>query len=499
MNESLNKYRYRRQFIAGSKFWGDEEYWRYIHITQNLKLSVHIDLPVQEVRRGEKTVLLLGYLIDPFQPELSDQDILNNLLEESTSFSGFTENTYRLSGRWAIIYVDKQQVHFFNDPFGMRQIYYAKADEEIWVGSEPAILSNCLGLQPCESDRGLLEFIHSESFKKKEHFWVGDKTRYREITHLLPNHYLHLNTGEVKRFWVNNEERYSVKAAAHKAAELLKKSLISANKRFELMMPVTAGWDSRVLLSASKEIKEDVFYFISTKNHLTEEDDDIRVPKKIFNNIGEEFCILDNLNEPDQEFLELLKLNVDLPRCLPKTLTFYEFFLHHQNKVNVNGRGGETVRSYYPFDKNPSADFLAKVTGYANDGFVQREIKNWLEEARPFASDHQIDLTDVYYWEQRMGNWGGTDPAEQDIAIEEFCPFNNRMIMMILLSTKRKYRIGPDYKLHKTIIGYLWSELLREPINPIPKYKFYKMLINSKIPLGTKTWFKKRLGIFPYN
>ena len=36
-----------------------------------------------------------------------------------------------------------------------------------------------------------------------------------------------------------------------------------------------------------------------------------------------------------------------------------------------------------------------------------------------------------------MGNWGTMYQAEQDIAIEEFCPFNNRKLLMILLSVDK--------------------------------------------------------------
>lgn len=495
----LKKDEFRRQFIAGSRFCGPEKFWKHIGISNDLKLSVHKDLPFTVFEEGAKKVFLLGYMIDPFHPDSENSDILEWLLNTSPDFSKLIKNTYPLGGRWVLIYTQQDKVFFFHDPFGMRQIYYGNVEGEFWCGSEPSILAHYLNLKPDKTDLNLNEFIHSDVFKKKEHFWIGDKTRYREIRHLLPNHYLDACTGKVERFWINHEQKHSVKKAAQKAGELLKNSLLSANKRFKLMMPVTAGWDSRVLLSASKEITDDLFCFISTKNHLTEEDDDVKIPKKLCERLGINFHVLDNLKEPDDTFLELLNTNVDMPRYLPKTLTFYEFYLNHQDKVNVNGRGAETARTYYPFEKDPTAAFLANVTGYPGNAFVLNEIENWLSNARSFAAKKEIDLIDLYYWEQRMGNWGGTDPAEQDVAIEEFCPFNNRKLMMILLSTKRKYRSGPDYRLHKKMISFLWDELLEEPVNPTSNRQHIKMLINSKIPQNLKNQIKKWFGVYPYN
>lgn len=495
----MEKFEYRRQFIAGSRFCGDERYWEHVQVTSNLKLSVHKDLPLNKVYQEDRKIFLLGYVIDPFQPDFTDSEILDWLIHESPDLSSLIENTYRLSGRWVIIFVQGQKVFFFHDPFGMRQIYYAGLQGEFWCGSEPSILAENLNVKPDKTNQYLNEFIQSSAFKKKEHFWIGDKTRYKEIRHLLPNHFIDVNTANIERFWINHERNYSVGTAAKKAGELLRNSLLSASKRFNLMMPVTAGWDSRVLLAASKDIKDDLYYFISTKNHLTKDNDDVKIPMILCERLGMNFHVLDNLREPDSEFLKLLNKNVDMPRQLPKTLTFYEFYRNHQDKVNINGRGAETARCYYPFEKNPTAEFLAKVTGYPGDNFAITEIKRWLEKVRPFLKDKKIDLIDFYYWEHRMGNWGGTDPAEQDVAIEEFCPFNNRKLMMILLSTKRKYRSEPNYKLHKEMIYYLWSELLAEPINPVSTFDYLKKYIKSKMPYTIKRKIKRGMGVYPYN
>lgn len=58
--------------------------------------------------------------------------------------------------------------------------------------------------------------------------------------------------------------------------------------------------------------------------------------------------------------------------------------------------------------------------------------------------------------------------AEQDIAIEEFCPFNCRLLYCLLLATPRRLRSGLDYPLYKQLIKHMWPEALALPFNPPP-------------------------------
>jgi hypothetical protein len=65
-----------------------------------------------------------------------------------------------------------------------------------------------------------------------------------------------------------------------------------------------------------------------------------------------------------------------------------------------------------------------------------------------------------------MGNWGALAPFEQDIAIEEISPFNNRSLIATLLKVHPSKRKAPNYELFRKLIQALWSDTLLEPINP---------------------------------
>jgi len=78
-----------------------------------------------------------------------------------------------------------------------------------------------------------------------------------------------------------------------------------------------------------------------------------------------------------------------------------------------------------------------------------------------------IRLLDLFYWENRVGNWLTTCQAEFDTAWQDiFTPFNCRLLLMNMLSVPEKYRRPPDYLFYRKLIQSLWSEVLQAPINP---------------------------------
>ena len=105
------------------------------------------------------------------------------------------------------------------------------------------------------------------------------------------------------------------------------------------------------------------------------------------------------------------------------------------------------------------------------------EFEKWLNEIKTITSKFGINILDLFYWEQRIGNWCANFGAELDIAIERFYPFNCRKLLEILLSINKKYRKYPDYTLYKELIKQLWSDTLKEPINPIKIIKKLRNLI----------------------
>ncbi|PFP72647.1 hypothetical protein COJ99_07285 [Bacillus cereus] len=489
---------YRRQFLLGSETMTIRKGWKKIRLNNEYCVTAHPDLSVTQVSSNNIQLTLLGYLFDPYCPKNSNEDILNRINEELTTFDDLCSKTYSLSGRWIIIFNDGVNIKILHDPCGMRQIYYTSHDGKTWCGSQPNIIAEELGLKE-DTNKDVLDFVKSSYYENQERAWVGDGSVIQGVKHLLPNHYLDLKTAAAERFWVNKENNeISIDECVEIVTSILKGSLAAANNRFDMMLAVTAGWDSRVLLAASKDIKNDVYYFVSTMNKLTSKDADIYVPVKLLNTLNLKLNIVKELKPLDDMFKLTLQKNVSMARDLPKTQTIYYAYNNFEGKVNINGNASEIARCYFD-SKRPSDNIdgyqLAKMEGYSSLPYAVSRLNEWHDSAISVCEENKIDILDLFYWEQRMGNWGTMYQAEQDIAIEEFCPFNNRRLLIALLKLGKEYRQGPEHIIYKKMINSLWPETLSEPINPLNFKAQVKKQILKMMPSSLKNKIKSTIRV----
>ena len=145
--------------------------------------------------------------------------------------------------------------------------------------------------------------------------------------------------------------------------------------------------------------------------------------------------------------------------------------------INLNGNGGEVMRCFYGRGVLPwrrvgralpetmtsaaLAASLATLAGYSpRQPYVRRQLRAWLLSAVPFARRAGIDLLDLFYWEQRMGNWGALYPREQDIAIEECSPLSNRDLFLRVLGLPSHRRCGPHFAFFREWAAHMWPEAM---------------------------------------
>ena len=89
------------------------------------------------------------------------------------------------------------------------------------------------------------------------------------------------------------------------------------------------------------------------------------------------------------------------------------------------------------------------------------------------GSTYNIPLDNLFYWEQRCGNWAAMCQMEFDTAWNDiFTPFNCRNLLLDILSVDERYRKRPNHLLYRKIMKKLWPEVLKFPINPHTRYKY---------------------------
>lgn len=476
---------YRRQYIIGDRFAEQFPSWSKVQISDELFATIHPELTYTKVTTPKFSLHLLGFVLHPLRPEDSDEQILQDLADSATSFGDLVRKTFILGGKWALIYIDAEGTRAWNDPVGARQIYYHHTDQgTTWLASQPHMIAEMLDL-PTTQDPEKLDFIsfrkppHIESGWVHEFGWIHDCTSYDDVHHLMPNKYLHLQNRKLVRYFpvTPTKEISSPEGIAKIETQLialLKGTMQSATHRFKLSVAVTAGRDSRVVLAACKGLNPMPHLFQMKFKNMTDDHVDVAIPQQISKVIGHKIHAVPCF-EIDEAFDARLTHNVRIVQAEYKKMLFFKFFKDFQGYTNVSGNMGEVLRGFYfQFVKKGTVldkQYLAKLYNTPLP-FAERQIELWLSDAEPVARDFSVDLLDLYYWEQRMANWGTSWQAALEIAAEEICPFNNREMIELSWQLPHDYRTK---RLFSSMVRQMWGEIAPFPYNPqTTKQRFRK-------------------------
>lgn len=485
---------YRRQFILSSKELVPLSHWQHLKLDDDrYRLYAHPDLELAEIKDAGKRIILLGYIFDAQNPRYSNYDVLKELIS-AQSFRDLIKATYRYAGRFVLIFEDGSSAKLMHDCAGLRQIYYTTGTKEVWCGSQPSILAGFLDLEKSHN-KVLKDFCNSREFESRHKAWAGDGTMYDNVKHLMPNHYLDLGSRETHRYWPDETiGEMSIDEAVGVSTKYLKGFIKCASERYELMLAVTAGWDTRVLLAASREKKDEIFYFINKHKYLRDESPDIRVPRRLLNKLGLKFNVIEYSRVVDDEFRSIFKNNVTLSREILLPAIYNVYYVQFPNRMNVNGDASGIVRNYFDVVDHADNLMLAELAGYKNLEYPMQEYAKWLERSCDVAKEHDVSILDLFYWEERMGNWGALGPSETDIAMEEFSPFNCRDLLTVMLSVNKKYRDMFSSRLYREMVKKMWSEALSEPVNPSARFALIRILKNLRLYPTVRFFYKKILN-----
>jgi hypothetical protein len=125
---------------------------------------------------------------------------------------------------------------------------------------------------------------------------------------------------------------------------------------------------------------------------------------------------------------------------------------------------------YGTFNRNLTPTGLARMTKVEEFKYAIEYFDSWLTATKELEREYNVDLITLFYWEERVANWGTSAMIDKDIAQEDFVPFNCRALIETFESIDRKYNDKSDYLIFKLIIQELWPDLLACPVNPSMKH-----------------------------
>lgn len=487
------KLKFRRQFLLSSKPCAELDAWDYKKLGEH-NLYVHPDCLQASATSTSRRAVLLGHILNPRQSELTNSAILKTILEQPSE-NGIAEVLYELVGRFVLIIEENNTFTFFNDACGLKSFFYTTYENEFYAASQPLLLK--LVTKNLIVKGEIYDSYHNSDYVKgsKENWFPCGTSLYKNVYHLVANHYLKSETYEQTRYWpVQNLEIGDYEEAKERFATLLRLTLESGSKRYNLGLGLTSGFDSRILLSACKNVVKDMLFYTLQYRLLNEGSNDIRVPLSLSKKLGFSHELMDCRMPITEEFKKVYVENSDMAH-----LNDWGYIAHGisqnfpKDTMSVKGSCSETGRCF--FYKNgvhpklkSSQDIMNINPKWKGIPFIEKRIGAWYDEVKDPETNKGYNVLDLFHWEVSTGSWQTQSQLEWDIVHDTFTPFNNRELLDIMLHIDTKYRSKPNYTLYRETMKKLWPEVLLEPINPETIKVKYKYKLKSIL---TKLGFEK--------
>jgi len=466
------------------------------------KLNIYIEssLPFHYKTFQNREIVILGIFFDPLRPSFSGESLLEKVIPKNADIKSFLKIIEKFSGRFVAIFRDNDSYFVAGDFKHSKKILYAFQDQFSIITSSLNLYYDLFKEKPNYNPK-LKSFFESDLFRSKEQDWYGNKTVDVNFKKLLPNHYLNVLTQEISRIPFTQKKK-SFDEVLEINFEILKGTYDYLINHHKIIQPITAGWDSRILLGASMRYKELIKYYIFRRPN-NEESSDVILSQKISKALDLNFSVYD-VEDFKPDFIAAYKSHNLLQNFLLKVRDIQYHYHNHQNVdklINVSGVSGNLLRNVFGctnrivIDKkelhclNPYGPYLDVTT---------HEIDLWYDDALDYAKSNNISLLDIFYIENRAANWGSIYPFEQDIALDEIDPFSNKSLMFPVLLLNSEYRGFGKNHLSWKLLERFDSSLCKFPFNPhrsaIRMFfykKYYTNLLYKKLKFKKAKYFKK--------
>lgn len=404
------------------------EYWLYL----GLDCHYYTD---------DNGIHILGYAIDVLHPQYTLKEMCFELKKAMSKNVLGPELTRTWNGRFVIFLNSNEGLVVWNDCCGLKQVFRDTSDPFVFASQARYIAA----LKEYEKDSEAEEYLELAKKKDKEYSLILDRTLYCSIRRLLPNHYIK-NGKELRAdLCIKN-------GSSSFAAELIRNSLDGIGGLGSIAVTLTAGWDSRLVLSGVDNRSDSVLVTLKY-DWMDELNQDIVVASELAKEKGIQHKVV-NCDRKDQSFID---------EYMAHSENGHEYWIQmaqatrdggFANSYWVKGSCNEIIRNSFGvlYNWQVNEKILCKLYSLPTVPFVKDAIQSWLGTSREFCKKNNISLLDLFYWEQRMGSWLAECLNEADVVGETFTPFNSRVYIENGLAIDINKRIAPDYAFFKEIL-----------------------------------------------
>ena len=385
-------------------------------------------------------------------------DIAHQIAENCKDIRAVVEYEKHLGGKYVLFFKKGEQYYIQGDATCSIPIYYS-------TDSSFTCSSNCQYIVEAKKYRPDREYLSIRNSGDISQAMPYDITPYRQVKQLIPNHYLDVNQQSAVRF-INAAKEQKViliEEATKNVLPMIENLLAFYLQRFHIYCPITAGRDSRVVLSFLMKSKAEFSCYTIKHPEHNENTQDITVPVAICKKVNVAHRVLEDVKVSDalkSEMDALLGKESYSLRTLQIAQTIREFF---GDGAIINGDiigqvGKCSLHRDIPAVFATPSYFRCKLHNYSKGAKAQ--LQQWINEIK--SSDEKINLFDLFSIENRMGRWAAQENLIYNTLGQVYLNiFNCRKIIYTWTAVARKER--KRSMLHVNLIGKTCDKLLEIP------------------------------------
>jgi len=298
---------------------------------------------------------------------------------------------------------------------------------------------------------------------------------------LVSNHSLEIETFQSSRVFPRKER---IELTQEKSIKLLififRNILTQINKKYTIYSSITAGYDSRLLMSATKFISDEIEYYTFKLPNLSSNVVDYILPKKITSDLGLKYKSV-KINNLDNEIQKEIIETYDLPKIRPFQQYKNIFPEKHKPNILLVGFVSEVAKNYLENVKVKNGKDIVRAVHLPDNKYLEGYYQEWLDKNKKTIQNFRYELLDFIHWEQDITNFAGQNTYYAHHYVNLFSIFNSREIIKLMLSVNPKFRDGKNTKLFNLLIKNMWPELLNYPFNPTKKDKIIILMKKIRI------------------
>lgn len=409
-------------------------YWLSISNKTNVLHEVH----------GDTEVVVIGLCVDAYGEYESDEVAQVIAALPKALISDHYRFCDRFAGKYCVLYFQNNEGYLWGDATGSLQTAYFMHDGGVTVSNFPELIVQEHKLTRSPSKECILR--GSDASQPMPY----DITVYDGLRVLLPNHILCLNTGKPYRGSLSIKEvsRQEIEGVCERTYRLISRILKEYLKKYQIICPLTSGYDSRTNLSFLQKQTEDVFCYTFWHNSFTDDTPDIAVPRRICERLGYSYQTIRDKSAPEEIKTYLQLYSGDDYNDFNANLAF-TYSSCFQDKAFLNGDIIDQVGKSLLGHAIPwwfATPFFFRCKLHNRSRMTNKVIAQHISDMQA-AGERQL-VFDLFAVENRCSRWA----AQSDIVlcltgITSLNIYNCREVLREWISIPRKHRI--NYLLHK--------------------------------------------------